>query len=223
MEDIQEILDKIIPKIGMVTVIRLPRMQTKGVKSISFSHDQSTFIVVPNPQDIRALRTCRELKATGYDWKDVFLKAEQVKYNQMFVFFGDSYHDYSQVEDRLTKSVHIHEIQLTDEELEILFSEPWKGKDTTTVNNLDPETTKEQSDPNFRQNSYVNPRTAYPRCRALWKNHNTKFSEWERKFVQDIGKRLAANQSLSEKQRTALGRIFGKYKVTPTATASEEN
>jgi hypothetical protein len=242
METIQEILDKIIPNNGMVTAIKLKSGQARECKSISFSNNQSRFIFVPNPGDSNARRVLSTVVGTAYDWRDKGLDQQQVKYNQIPVFFGDSYHSYEQLSDRIMERLHIHEITLTDEELSVLFDTPYCGtpyghsaKPLPSASALRPqpaqsidhdldgeETVQEMKDPDFKRNSFVDPKTAYPRCRALWKEHNTQFNDWERKFVQDIGKRLAAHQPLSYKQQKVLGRIFGKFKVKQNATASSE-
>jgi hypothetical protein len=219
--DIDEILKHIIPNRGMITaIITTPEQRSKRI--LGFPNDKAPFILVPYPLDSGAIAVLRKVTGIGYDWRAVPLKLGRLPYDGTVIFYGDSYHSYEPIADIISQSCHIHEISLPDEDLDILLNTPFRGV-SRDKKEIDHETVKEQSDPNFKRNSYVDMKTAYTRTRALWKAHNGAFNDWERKFVQDIGKRLGAHQSLSEKQRQVLGRMFGKYKVSQTETAADDS
>jgi hypothetical protein len=216
--NVEPLLKKVIPKPGTITVIDLAEHKVTGFNS------SSRFLLIPNPKDKQAIEFCASVQPIGWDWRPEHLKQEQLPYNQMFIFFGKSYHTIADIEDRITKKFHIQSVQLSDSAFVCLTKTSYGGDSVSVMLDLDDEDKhNRKEDPNFERNSSVNPDTAYVRCRFLWKTHNTQFSKWETDFVKDIGKRLAAKKQLTEKQKQALGKLFGKYKVTQVDTASDNN
>jgi hypothetical protein len=220
--DIESVLKSVIPQVGFVTVIKLNN-QDSGVFQIG---KQCPFLLVTNPKDKSAQTYVNGLKPIGWDWAPEWLGHTQVPYNQMDIHYGKNSHSLSDIEHLISKRFHIHSMGLSDSALVCLMKTPYGGDHVSVkLNNGsdgmgDPEILQEQKDPAFVRNSHVDLHNAYERCRYLWKAHNTEFSDWERTFAKDIGKRLGSKQKLTTKQIAALGRLFGKYKVPQNATAS---
>lgn len=206
MLTMEQLIKELLPPHGTINVVKLYKGQSLGGM-----HSGSQFFCIPDPSDSAAKSFLGSLKATGYDWRPAPLTPMQIRYDwHVYVYLGNSYHRYQEVEEQLLQRFHIREMELSDEDLQRFLFEPKEKKEEVK---LDPKEVKE-SDSNL-----------YGRCRALWKNHHTKFGNWETKFVKNIGSLLANDpqgKRLTPNQRKELLKMFDKYKVGESETASTD-
>lgn len=59
------------------------------------------------------------------------------------------------------------------------------------------------------------PAVDYTKVRGLWKYHSRKMSDWERKFVTNLGTMLSKKQIPTVRQWNTLDRIMLKYFKSP--------
>lgn len=192
----------------------------RNIKQKGLLHGGPAVIFAPN----EAWEVINSTTFTGWDWQS----EKYIKYQQQIRGWNKNrvwaYPGYSGSLERLIDNLHSKGFKVNyDESLPAIDVEHALMEIGLTPD-YDPN--KGQSTPKTKKVQYKNrtesSKELYPRTRFLWKEHHTRFNEWETKFVKSIGTQLKENKALTDKQRAKLYDMFEKFEVPHEATASSE-
>ena len=215
------------PEPGTVHVFEAPSSHRPAQKgdTVYVPYQLSSQRVEKKAQDL--LNTMRP---TGWDWLPESLH-HGVIYEVASWCLSSSQREHEVTPMIEAQGLKVVKVTVTDEEFKArekgiknITKKPWVGLQDPKDAMFGPSNV---TTPGVRPSS-PNPTGAptnpfvYGRTRYLWKNHNSKFSDFERTFVESIGKQLKSGRNLSPKQMNVLVRIFNKYGVPQDATASTE-
>lgn len=157
----------------------------------------------PAKVDARIAKILNDLKPTGWDWLPEHLQRhESHKYGLTYWRLSTSHYTTDVCTQLENLGIKVEEIKNVTEEDFAQYAPATHKAPATKVP------------------TSVAPDRLYQRTRALWKTANTKFSDWDSKFVKDIGTRLSKSQTLTVKQEQYLYKLFDRYHIQEDAVAS---